>query len=299
MKGFAPALAYNDDYDLGALDWGRRWAASFKFDGYRAVTLENGGWTRNLKRFPNLDVHDFLARLPPYLDGELVVGSPQDKGCFGRTSSLVTTKGRAGLDGVRFFAFDCFAEPGLPFDERYAMLRQSGARRILGVEEVPQIAVHGSAEADEFAKNCIRSGYEGAILRRMDAPYKFGRYTLAEGGMLKLKLTLAGEAVINKVLQRMRNDNPRRRDALGRTTRSKNKENMAPVPEVGKFLVRDVRTKKVFKCGPGVLTQAQRKALWIIRAQLPGKVLSYAYDPSTDELPRFPRCRGFRSRIDF
>lgn len=302
MNGFAPALAFNGDYDLAALDWSLAWGMSPKYDGFRAVTLPKvGGLTRNLKPFPNLDVDMFLRGLPPFLDGELVVGDPQERGCFQRTSSLVTTKGRAGLDGVRFVAFDYFEFPSVPFDERHRLLVKAlrgcrGRVSMLRQEEV------GSArDADAYAKTCIALGYEGAILRRLSAPYKFGRYTLAEGGMLKLKLTVTGEAVVLKVLQRMRNDNPRRKDELGRTTRSKRRENMVPVPEVGKFLVRDVRTKKVFKCGPGVLTQAQRRELWHRSADLPGKIISYDADPGVTEdgLPRFPRYKGFRSRIDF
>jgi DNA ligase 1 len=290
---FAPLLAPTEQVALEDMAWPM--IGSPKYDGYRALTMPKlGGVSRNLKPFPNRALDAWLGSLPPFLDGEIVAGSPTQRGCFQRTSSQATTED-AGLKGLRFFVFDWFGDLRKPFHGRVTWLRS--LRLPLGVELVRHRLLRNPAEAKAYEDKCLEAGFEGAMLRSPDGVYKCGRATVKEGIIYKRKVTLSGEAVITGVFSRQMNTNAQERDELGRAKRSKRKEGMVALKEVGGFQCKDVKTGVEFECAPGVLTQAQRRELY--GRKLVGLVINYRADPSTKDKPRFARFYGFRSKIDY
>src|SRR5690606_5448014 len=75
------------------------------------------------------------------------------------------------------------------------------------LEEHEFVICHTPQEVLEYETHCLKMGYEGLILRNPDAPYKFGRSTLKEGSLLKLKRYEDAEAIVVSLEEAMHNDN--------------------------------------------------------------------------------------------
>ena len=136
------------------------------------------------------------------------------------------------------------------------------------------------------------------MVRKPDAPYKFGRSTLKEGYLLKVKRFTDAEAKIIGFEERMYNENEATTDALGHTERSTHKAGMKPAGDLGAFIVRDLRTEMSFRIGTG-FTAAQRKEYWTTRNKLMNKIVKYKhFEQGAVDLPRFPVFIGFRDPED-
>lgn len=270
----------------------------FKYDGFRALLTGKGLLSRKLKPIPNLAVRAWLQSSGlMHLDGELIHGE-HDKDVFNRTSSIITTRD-APRDGVRYIIFDWFGDPAQPpYRSRWAHLKL--LRLPPGVETAHTQMLHDLRQAREFEALAISMKFEGIVTRALDGPYKMGRSTMTQQWMMKVKRFEDTECRILKVLPRTKNANARKTNALGYSERSKKKAGLVPISEVGKFVVRELKTGVVFKCAPGILTQAQRRELWRARARLPGKIARVRVQrEGAQKKPRFGRFYGLRSRIDF
>ena len=66
--------------------------ASAKLDGLRCILMNGVAYSRNLKPFRNAYVQEQLAHISNYdLDGELIVGAPNQGHVLGRTQSGIMT----------------------------------------------------------------------------------------------------------------------------------------------------------------------------------------------------------------
>lgn len=296
MKFREPTLAYNKAFRLQDLRYPL--AASGKYDGIRCVRHSRLGLvSRRLKKIPNVAVRRWLESMPAlvWADGELVVGDPFAHDCYNRTSSKIMTRD-ADRDDVRLFLIDRY-HPTMGFRARRAELAMM--RLPKGVELIGQTIVHGARQALELRDRLVAQGLEGMMLRELDAPYKCGRSGLKEQVLLKVKLFEDYEATIVSVFPRRKNENALERDERGYAKRRKLQENMRDLPMVGGFVVRS-RKRGTHRCGTGVLTHEQLLLLWRMRARLPGKVINCRVQmEGAKDAPRFPRCYGFRSKIDF
>src|SRR5690606_29401538 len=91
-------------------------------------------------------------------------------------------------------------------------------------DSMPQVWLSGAEAVREYEALMIQEGYEGVILRRPDALYKYGRSTLKEGALLKLKQFEDIEVTVFQIVEAGRNDNEATTDELGHTKRSHSKE---------------------------------------------------------------------------
>lgn len=298
---FQPMLAYKakprKPLDLAALVYPV--AGSYKFDGFRAVVRGRRLLSRNLKPIQNRALRAWLESMPELegCDGELIHGDPCAPDAFKMTSSAVTTRS-APRDGVSFHVFDN-AGCGLTssFRARAAGLRMTKFQP--GIVVVRHQMLQNARQVLEFEEKALALGYEGIMLRALDAPYKFGRSTLREQYLVAVKRFEDFEAEILDVLPRMRNENEQERDAVGRAKRSKRKEGMVPLPVLGKFLVREIKGRRLtMECSAGTFTLDECARLWRIRRLLRSRVLKCRRQPDATG-KRFPRAMGFRSRIDF
>lgn len=250
--------------------------ASPKLDGVRAVVGRETLLSRSLKPIPNARVQTIYYGLPEGLDGELIAGSPCSPDVYRRTMSMVMSED-VPIDGVKLWLFDLQAEG--PFTERYARLKtiaEELKRRGAQVELVPQVVVNSLDELLALETEWLAAGYEGAILRQADAPYKHGRSTRKEGFLLKLKRFVDGEARVLSVV-----------------------EHAHAGGGVGALRVRDVQTGAEFEIGTG-FTAADRETLWADRQNLRRwPLVKYKHFPTgAKDLPRHPVFLGFRSRLD-
>src|SRR5271157_1787110 len=190
--------------------------ASIKYDGIRA-TMQNGQLvSRTLKPIPNKNIQKMFAHLPEGLDGELMFGDPAAKDVFQQTTSVVMSHDKQAA-GVKFYAFDLFSDK--PFDYRNAQLCAAimGANKRPNVEIVGQRWIHTEQELLAYEQEVLDLGYEGVIVRSMDAPYKQGRSTEKQGWLLKLKRFIDAEAEILGFYEEQENTNEATKNLLGRT----------------------------------------------------------------------------------
>lgn len=271
--------------------------ASYKIDGIRAVNATCNLLSRSMKPIPNLHTRKLFGR-PEYqgLDGELVVGNPNDPNLMQQTSSGVMSIG--GTPEVKWYIFDKWDEPA-PYYQRgkkaTAVVGSSPESNIIWVR---QTLINNVDELRSYEESAVNEGYEGIMLRCPHSPYKQNRSTLREEYLLKVKRFEDSEAIVLDVKELMRNDNEATKDERGFTKRSSHAENKRAAGVLGALIVRDIRTNQEFDVGTG-FTFEQRKNLWDGRKYLPGKIVKYKHFPvGVVDSPRFPIFIGFRDQRD-
>lgn len=272
--------------------------ASPKLDGIRAITLNNSVCSRNLKAIPNEYVQKTFGHLPDGFDGELIVGKFNSSTCFRDTSSGCMSV--AGVPDVTFYIFDVYMPHNQMFETRYKFLKEFMSRyRNKNVKLLPQVKLRNAFDLHVYEEDMLERGFEGVMLRTTDGSYKFGRSTLKEGYLMKLKRFMDSEAIIIGVKELNHNQNEKTTDELGRAKRSTHKENMVAGNVLGAVTVRDVHTKIEFDIGSGFVLN-ERTDLWAMRDSLIGKIVKYKYFPTGSKTkPRFPVFLGFRHSDDF
>lgn len=275
--------------------------ASPKLDGVRGVVHKVALRSRTLKPIPNSYAQQLFGRRElEGLDGELVVGSPTAPDVFRQSTSGVMTI--LGQPDVAYYVFDLLLYPDAPYADRvFALQKVVEALRATG--EAP-IVVHEflviSTMDDLLAyeEMVLAQGYEGLILRSMDRPYKYGRSTAREQGMLKLKRMETSEAFVRGVVELEHNDNPAVLNALGLTERATQQARKVGAGTMGALIVEDVETGCEFSLGTG-FTADERAMFWKNRESVIGKVVSYDHFPvGAKDKPRFPSYKGFRDPMD-
>lgn len=271
--------------------------ASPKLDGYRILTvLEDGqvkAKTRKFLELPNHHVRKMIEKLPPGLDGELIHPSMDfaEQGGYRRFD---------GEPKFHYYVFDyagtkeeCPNGPNFdtPFNDRIAQLMILLGRETWGwLKLTPQIWVENQEELDAICKQHLEDGYEGTMIRDPNGVYKFGRSTVKEGGLLKIKQWADAEAEVIGFVERMHNANEAEKNAFGRTKRSTKKDNKVGIDTLGSFVCRDLKTGVVFNV-PGK-TQEFNQEIWDNQPKYLGKIMTYEFQRAgMDEAPRFP---GFK-----
>lgn len=295
-----PLLAAPVD-DINALK--DRWPllGSPKLDGVRALVQNGRVVSRNLKPIPNHYVQHIYSGLPNGLDGELIVGDPTSPSCFRDTTSGVMS--RDGQPDVIFYLFDVFTPKlkGMVFNERYQEIRNYiKTSRPKKVTLVPHARLKNAFEFHEYEESMLEKGYEGVMLRDPFGFYKFGRSTMREGYLMKVKRFADSEAKILKVIELQHNQNVAEKDNLGHTKRSSKKAGKVAGGTMGALQVMDVRTGVIFEVGAGFSAE-DRKWFWENRESMKVKksLVKYKYFPSgSKDKPRFPVFVGLRSVQD-
>ena len=265
--------------------------ASIKLDGIRVVTKFGGALTRSLKPVPNLHIREMLSKYQN-LDGEVIVGSASAPDCYRATNSAVMS--HEGEPEFTFYAFDDLSGGGT-YKERLARLRARDLPDFIKV--LDQTLIESQAQLDAYYSDSLERGFEGAILRNLDAEYKYGRSTAKSQDMLKMKPFQDSEAVILSAYEALENQNEAFTNELGQTERSTHAEHKVGKGMLGGFVVKDLKTGIQFNCAPGKLTHAERTELF--GQPLEGKILKYrSMSYGVKDAPRFPRFIGWRSTLD-
>lgn len=297
-----PMLASPVDWDhLPSRVW-----TSPKIDGLRCIVSGGMAMSRTWKPIPNRHVQELVrgsAQLLEGLDGELVVGDPADREVYARSMSGLMSEG--GEPDVRFVVFDNVLVPRSPYRDRYGLIlaRAEGNLRIPGwIELLTPDVCRDRAEIERYEGKYVDAGFEGAILRNPDLPYKFGRATPRGGELLKLKRYQDAEAVIISAVEQMHNANEAVTDVQGHAKRSSHQAGMIPAGVLGALYVMLLSNQEVkFSIGTG-FTAAQRAALWEQRASLPGRIVKFRHLPhgalESTGVPRHPVFLGFRDPSD-
>ena len=273
--------------------------ASPKLDGIRCLNIDGVPKTRTLKDIPNRHVAGLLTgAVLSGLDGELIVGDPTSKTVYRDTVSEIMAYDK--VPTFTFYVFDMHNVVG-----GYGTRSEELAATVLSLSEYPYIKLLESVEirTEEglltYETICVEQGYEGIIVRaNLDAHYKFGRSTVNEGSLLKVKRFSDFESEIIGFQEEMFNGNEATTNELGRTKRSTARAGLSGKDTLGAFLVRDVETGVEFAVGTG-LTATERQIYWNTKDSLIGHIIKYkCFEVGRKIAPRHPVFIGFRSKLD-
>lgn len=273
-----------------------------KYDGLRGIVASRTIYSRTMKPLPNHHVQNLfgLAELHG-LDGEVIVGEPNAPDVRRATMSGVMS--HAGVPEARYFVFDYlgaeFELQSLPYRQRLRELQELVVKLEAPITLVPQHSISTFEHFKLLEEHYLAKGYEGVILRDPAAPYKQGRSTKNEAGMVKVKRFLDAEAEVIGWVELLHNENEAEVDELGYTKRSTHQENKVESGLLGAFQVRDLETGVEFEVGGGFNAE-QRWLFWRNREDYRGKVLTYKHFPiGRKDKPVQPIFLGFRDKIDF
>lgn len=269
-----------------------------KYDGIRNVTQNSICLSKSLKPFRSKALQTFYGREEfNDLDSEFIVGLPTDNNVIQRTYSAVMT-----IDATVIPDLYVFDEMG---DGRYSERLERAQERVHKLQPygtihlVKQTLVSDLRSLLALEEEYVAAGYEGAMVRSPDGPYRHGDASMVGQELMKFKRFEDAEAIILDVLPLMKNLNPIVKNEKGLASRSSAKEGLVALEMMGCFLVEDIQSKEIFTLS-GRITKAQRIQWWVIRESLKGRLITYMRFRQSGEKnnPRLPIFKCFRDPID-
>lgn len=278
--------------------------ASYKIDGLRGVVTKQGLMSNSMKPLPNGHAQVTFAKDEYYgFDGELVDGAPNTPDTYKRSLSSIMTVG--GKPDLYYYVFDICTDDtqNIPFEKRYQQLKVwFDTLKMCGhdkVHLVPQQLCHNAEELAAFEEEAIKMGFEGVMIRKGDSPYKYGRSTMKQAYILKLKRFVDAEAFVVGFEEEYTNLNEATTDAQGYTQRGSSKENKVPAGRLGALVVKDPFTGKQFKIGTG-FSHALKQEIWDNQENWLYQMVTFKHFPIGDyDVPRIPVFKGIRDVLDF
>lgn len=287
---FRPLLA--EKVDLPTLQY-PNWASP-KYDGFRCIISANGDpVSRNMKPIANSYVFGKLREMKlPQFDGELLTYTGDKVDDFNTVQSKLSS--RNGMPDFRYMVFDHINHPNVEYCERNLRVADWLApfhdKRVVLVR---QQVIENEEQLLDYEAKCLSEGWEGVMVRDPRAHYKFGRSTVKEGILLKLKRFFDDEATVVSIHPMMHNANEATQNALGYIERSSHKDGMVELDFLGKMTVRWGEVE--FDIGTG-FNDHQRRLYW--NTGVLGKTITFKYQSlGPNGKPRFPVFLGFREDI--
>lgn len=127
--------------------------------------------------------------------------------------------------------------PDKQWDHGYDGIIFKGDEYRIKVIVCPTIPVYNLDEINRNHLEFVARGWEGSMLRRWKAPYKYNQATVREGWLIKIKDVEDDEAVIDGFEPAYENTNEATTNALGLTQRSSHKGNLVEKDYLGCFNV--------------------------------------------------------------
>jgi DNA ligase-1 len=266
--------------------------ATPKIDGIRFLMVDGVAVSRTFKPIRNNHIQNLLqTHLPDGIDGELTSGETFQSS----TSAVMSIEGTPDFKVWVFDYLDPNSEDILPFYLRILNMPKLDAP--FDYEVLNGITVKSLEEIANYEKICLEVGYEGVMLRDPMGTYKFGRSTVNDNILLKVKQFLDDEAELIEIQEKMSNQNPEEKDAFGHVKRSASLEGMVATGVAGTLIVKN-KEGQVFGVGSG-LNDELREEIWSNKEKYIGKLVKYKYFPQgVKELPRHPVFLGFRGPED-
>ena len=269
-----------------------------KLDGIRAHNADGKLYSRKNILLPNLHLQRRFSD-HQFADGEFIVGNVTDGDeVYNRTQSGVMTI--EGVPDLHYWLFDS-TDPDVkdkPFEHRLDIVRKyvaaCGDKRVHFVEHE---LVHNLDQLLEVESRILEAGFEGICGRSPNGIYKYGRSTLPQGILWKLKRFLDEEAQVVGFYEQMTNLNEATINEIGLTKRSSHQENLKPANTLGGFLAD--YGGEIIRVSCGVLKHSERKYIWEHQDQFINKILKFRHFPhGKKDLPRHPRFVGWRNPMD-
>lgn len=276
---------------------------SAKIDGVRCLIKDGVALSRSLKPIPNKYIQQWVednAEILEGLDGELVVGNAFSPTVFNTTTSgVMSREGEPDFQYIVFDTWNSLSENGsVVAMDRYLKLKDISPDLPSRANVLLKKVVNSPEEAKEYEEQLLEIGAEGMMVQGLHAGYKFGRSTVKEQKLLKVKRFTDSEYKVVGFEEKMHNANEAKVNAIGNTERSSHKENLVPCNTLGALILR-AADGTTFNCGTG-FTDEQRDEIWNNRDSLIGKLAKIkSFEIGTGYIkPRFPVFLGFRSEED-
>lgn len=290
--------------------------ASPKIDGIRALTTDEGLISRSGKLIRNKHIQETLKGLPAGLDGELI-GVPEGDEWVDIPSFQQCTKAVMRANGKPRFVyviFDCFQFPDEPYTSRlwqiFTSLREHGQSALDSIDTLKPTSIETAEQLEEIVAKNLSEGFEGTMIRKPESPYKFGRSTPREGGLLKVKKFCSDEARVTGFVEETHNPigreiyaleqqermTPAQQQRLVQLKGSPQKDQLKGKGTLGALIV-DYQGQEL-RIGTG-FDAAQRSDIWFFRRLYLGSLAKFKYFPiGVKDLPRHPVFEGFRDIDD-
>lgn len=298
----SPMLADHESLHLYSDDVQFPLYASPKLDGIRCVVSDAVPVSRKFIPIKN-DMIRAVLSLPALegFDGELISGPVTAENVFNMTTRAVMTI--RGEPQFTFHVFDDFSKPDLAYNVRQVMLceRMLTVRDALPfIEYVDPTRIETWEGLVAYEDMVLSKGYEGVITRSPDMPYKFGRSTKKQQGMLKLKRFTDSEAEVIGFVELMVNQNADVRDNLGHAKRSKAQAGLVAGDTLGTLQCRDCFTGVDFEIGMFKgLNDGDKKEIWDHRESYLGAFVKYShFSHGAIDKPRHSKFLGWRDGSD-
>jgi len=314
MKKFNPILAPNEQIDLNDLSYPL--LASTKLDGIRCIFYKGEILSRSLKQIQNKQLREKFEPIRKYcednniiLDGEIY--SPdltfQEITSFVMTQDFTDKKSikkygkvKKIPEHLKFYCFDAVENNNFekPFQDRanYMICFTIAWEEIF--ELVNQSIVESKEEILNYFEEVLIDGFEGLILRNPHGKYKFGRGTIKEGIIFKMKPFVTLDAKITGVVQstEVNKDAEKKTNELGRSVTSKKLGERHTIEKASAFWAEyDGKPLKVVLA----MTDEEKVAVWANRASLIGKWIEYkGMMIGSKDVPRHPVMIRYREDKD-
>lgn len=173
------------------------WVHEVKFDGYRMQARAEKGNAKLLTRkgldwsarFPQ--IAEDCAKLPDcIIDGEICALNKKEVSDFGLLQLALSER---KTDKLIFYVFDCLFAGGEDLRRQDLDARKAALKKLLGRKSRHIVFVpHFGASGEKMLKAACRTGQEGIISKKLNAPYLSGRV----GNWTKSKCRGGQEVVI-------------------------------------------------------------------------------------------------------
>jgi len=310
MKQYKPMLAPNQEVNLDEINYPL--LASFKLDGIRIIFYKGQIFTRSLKQLPNKQLRKKFEPIRKYsednnliLDGEIyshelnfqeiisfcMTQDFTDKKSIKKHGKILTIP-----DHLKFYCFDCIENDNLNtnFKDREEFARLSMFRFPDIAFPVEQFNVDEPEEVKNHFNKALENGYEGLILKDSNGKYKYGRCTLKEGLIYKIKFFRTFDATIISVVQATKvNPNAEKKiNELGRSVTSKKKDDRILINKASAFFISYKFTPlKVVLA----MTDEEKEIIWRDKENYIGRMIEYkGMKIGAKDVPRHPTFVRFR-----
>lgn len=310
-KKYSPILAPNEQIDLDDIDYPI--LASMKLDGIRCIFYKGEMLSRSLKPIQNKQLREKFAPIVEYtrvkdliLDGEIY----SHVFTFQEITRYVMTKDFTDKKSIKKFGkvlvipehlkFYCFDSLNCGFTNNFEIktdeefeARLEKVKEVSGIFNRIMVAVEhrevkSKKEIEVLFKKALNEEYEGLILRNPKGKYKFGRCTLKEGNVYKVKPYITFDGKIQEVIQSTIVDPnaEKKTNELGRSVTSKKKGDRILIEKASAFLVNyeDKQLKVVL-----AMTDDEKEEVWKNKETYIGKTIEYkGMVVGSKDVPRHP-----------
>jgi DNA ligase-1 len=289
MKNFKPMLAPNEKIDISTVKYPL--LVSYKLDGIRCIFKDGQMYSRALKQFPNIQLRERFRHIAKYtletglvFDGELLAKSIT----FNELSGITRQLDKNLPDDLFFYCFDCVIDNDFnePFKKRVINTRRLSLTNYVQLLSQRLIVDHNDIQ--KLYEEALDFGCDGLILRDPNGRYKFGRGTIKEGLIYKMKPFQTFDAKITGVIQatEVREGAEKKINELGRSVTSKKLADRVLIEKAAAFVVMyEGKELKVTIA----MTDEEKMDVWKNQSKYLGRMIEYkGMLVGAKDLPRHP-----------